>query len=189
MARVLVTSAGYLGDVLPFVSVAREPARGRRDRPRRPVGFPRVARGRAGHAASSRRGVLASGALRRPPRQVGPVRQRLGAARMTRWMVRDGVIDHVDSVYDSLATIADDADLVFTHNVIVPARWMAERHDIPCVTFPYVPTLVPSDATPPRDAAHAGISGSGGRQTNRVRVGWRDAHHGTRLRCGCSAAE
>jgi hypothetical protein len=28
MARILVTSAGYRGDVLPFVSVSRELARG-----------------------------------------------------------------------------------------------------------------------------------------------------------------
>jgi hypothetical protein len=38
----------------------------------------------------------------------------LGAARMTRWMVRNGMLEHLESIYDSLASVADRADLVLS---------------------------------------------------------------------------
>ena len=146
MARILVTSAGYRGDVLPFVSVARElAARGHEVDLVVPSGF---------HDSFADEPVtLHRLGVEFSPRELFGVHRDewdrygtgLGAARMTRWMVRYGMLDHVDSIYDSLASVADRADLVLTHNVIVPARWTAELHDIPCVTFHVVPTLVPSE--------------------------------------------
>ena len=93
---------------------------------------------------------------------------RLGAARMTRWMVRHGMLEHVDTIYDSLASVADGADLVLTHNVLVPARWTAELHDIPCVTIHVVPTLVPSEERLPEMRPMPTIPGQVGRVVNRT---------------------
>ena len=54
--------------------------------------------------------------------RLGAVRHApLGAARATRWMVRTGLLDHIDAIYDSLAPVAEHADLVLTHHVLVPA--------------------------------------------------------------------
>ena len=82
MARILVTSAGYRGDVLPFVSVSRElAARGHEIDLVVPSGFHDAFADGAGHAAPAGRRVLAAGALRRAPRQVGSLRHRGSAPR------------------------------------------------------------------------------------------------------------
>jgi UDP:flavonoid glycosyltransferase YjiC (YdhE family) len=169
MARILVTSAGYLGDVLPFVSVARElAARGHEIDLVVPSGF---------HDSFANEPVtLHPLGVEFSPRELFGVHRDkwdrygtgLGAARMTRWMLREGMLEHVDSIYDSLATVADEADLVFTHNVIVPARWTAELHDIPFVTLPVVPTLVPSEQRLPGMRPMPAFPGRVGRQVNRA---------------------
>jgi len=169
MARVLVTSAGYRGDVLPFVSVARElVARGHEVDLVVPSGFHDSFEDEP--MTLHRLGVEFS------PRELFGVHRDkwdrygtgLGAARMTRWMVREGMVEHLDSIYDSLASVAEEADLVLTHHVLVPARWTAEMHDIPSVTLDVVPSLVPSDERLPGMRPMPAIPGRVGRQVNRV---------------------
>ena len=169
MARILVASAGYRGDVLPFVSVARElVARGHEIDLVVPSGF---------HDSLADEPVkLHRLGVEFSPRELFGVYRdewdrhgtRLGAARMTRWMVRHGMLEHVDTIYESLASVADGADLVLTHNVLVPARWTAELHDIPCVTIHVVPTLVPSEERLPEMRPMPTIPGQVGRVVNRT---------------------
>jgi UDP:flavonoid glycosyltransferase YjiC (YdhE family) len=140
----LVTAAGYQGDVLPFVSVARElVSRGHQVDLVVPSGF---------HAALAKEPVQlhALGVEFSPRELFGVHRQawenagtRLGAARMTRRMVRVGMLDHLDSIYESLAGPGTEADLVLMHNVIVPARWVAERRGIPRMNLNVIPSLYP----------------------------------------------
>ncbi len=169
MARILVTSAGYRGDVLPFVSVSRElAARGHEIDLVVPSGF---------HDSLADEPVtLHRLGVELSPRELFGVHRdvwdrhgsRLGAARTTRWMVRYGVLDHLDSIYDSLASVADRADLVLTHTVLVPARWTAELHGIPSVTLHVVPTLVPSEERLPEMRPMPTIPGRVGRAANRA---------------------
>ena len=169
MARVLVTSAGYRGDVLPFVSVARElVARGHEVDLVVPSGF-------HDSFADEPMTLHRLGVEFSPRELFGVHREKwdrygtgLGAARMTRWMVREGLLEHLDSTYDSLASVAEDADLVLTHHVLVPARWTAEMHHIPCVTLDVVPSLVPSDERLPGMRPMPAMQGRVGRQVNRV---------------------
>jgi rhamnosyltransferase subunit B len=168
MARILVTSAGYRGDVLPFVSVARElSARGHQIDLVVPSGF---------HDALADEPVtLHPLGVEFSPRELFGVHRdvweqygtRLGAARATRWMVRTGLLDHIDAIYDSLAPVAEHADLVLTHHVLVPARWTAELHDIPCVTLDVVPSLVPSEERLPAMRPVPALPGRIGRMVNR----------------------
>ena len=182
MARVLVTSAGYRGDVLPFVSVARElVARGHQVDLVVPSGF-------HDSFADEPMTLHRLGVEFSPRELFGVHREKwdrygtgLGAARMTRWMVREGLLEHLDSIYDSLASVAEDADLVLTHHVLVPARWTAEMHDIPCVTLDVVPSLVPSDERLPGMRPMPAIPGRVGRQVNRVAWAGDAARHGARL--------
>ena len=169
MARILVTSAGYRGDVLPFVSVSRElVARGHEVDLVLPSGF---------HDALADEPVtLHRLGVEFSPRELFGIHRdvwdhygtRLGAARTTRWMVRYGMLEHLDSIYDSLAPIAERADLVLTHNVLVPARWAAEMQDIPCVTLHVVPTLVPSEERLPEMRPLPRIPGAVGRAASRA---------------------
>jgi UDP:flavonoid glycosyltransferase YjiC (YdhE family) len=62
---------------------------------------------------------------------------------MTRAMVRVGMLDHLDGIYESLAGPGAEADLVLMHNVIVPARWVAELRGIPRMNLNVIPSLVP----------------------------------------------
>jgi UDP:flavonoid glycosyltransferase YjiC (YdhE family) len=143
-ARVLVTAAGYQGDVLPFVSVSRElVSRGHHVDLVVPSGF---------HQALADEPVqLHALGVEFSPRELFGVHRpawehagtRLGAARMTRTMVRVGMLDHLDSIYESLAGPGADADLVLMHNVIVPARWVAELRGIPRMNLNVIPSLVP----------------------------------------------
>ena len=102
---------------------------------------------------------------------------------MTRWMVRYGLLEHLDSIYDSLASVADRADLVLTHNVLVPARWTAELHDIPVCDAPRGADPGAERGTPPGDAADAGDPRTG-RSSESIgsRGPARRAQHGARLR-------
>ena len=169
MARILVTSAGYRGDVLPFVSVSRElVARGHKIDLVVPSGF---------HDSLADEPVtLHRLGFEFSPREIFGIHRdvwdrygtRRGAARTTRWMVRAGMLEHLDSIYESLASVADRADLVLTHNVLVPARWTAELHDIPCATLNVVPTLVPSEERLPEMRPMPHITGPVGRAVNRV---------------------
>ena len=102
-SRVLVTAAGYQGDVLPFVSVARELVSRGHEVDLVPSGF---------HAALANEPVQlhALGVEFSPRELFGVHRQawenagtKLSAARMTRMMVRVGMLDHLDSIYESLA--------------------------------------------------------------------------------------
>jgi UDP:flavonoid glycosyltransferase YjiC (YdhE family) len=146
VARILVTSAGYRGDVLLFLSVARElAARGHEIDLVVPSGF---------HDSLTDEPVtLHPLGVEFSPRELFGVHRdvwdrygtRLGGARMGRWMIRYALIEHLDSIYDSLAPVAERADLVLTHTVIVPARWTAEVRSIPCATLHVVPPLVPSE--------------------------------------------
>jgi UDP:flavonoid glycosyltransferase YjiC (YdhE family) len=180
MARVLVTSAGYRGDVMPFVSVARElAARGHDIDLVVPSGF---------HDSFANEPVtLHRLGVEFSPRELFGVHRdewdrhgtALGALRMTRWMVREGMLEHLDSIYDSLASVAEHADLVLTHNVLVPARWTAEIHDIPCVTLHVVPILVPSEERLPEMRPMPVLPGRVGRRVNRV--AWAGALRTTEL--------
>lgn len=143
-SRVLVTAAGYQGDVLPFVSVSRELAsRGHQVDLVVPSGF---------HAALANEPVqLHELGVEFSPRELFGVHRpawenagtKIGAARMTRLMVRVGMLDHLDNIYDSLAGPGTAADLVLMHNVIVPARWVAERRGIPRMNLNVIPSLYP----------------------------------------------
>jgi UDP:flavonoid glycosyltransferase YjiC (YdhE family) len=169
VARIMVTSAGYRGDVLPFVSVSRElVARGHEVDLVVPSGF---------HDSFADEPVtLHRLGVEFSPRELFGIHRdvwdrygtRLGAARTTRWMVRYGMLEHLDSIYDSLASVAERADLVLTHNVLVPARWTAELHHIPCVTLHVVPTLVPSEERLPEMRPMPPIPGGFGRVANRA---------------------
>ena len=55
-------------------------------------------------------------------------------------MIREGLLDHLDTIYELLSTVVPAADLVLTHNAIVPAHWVAEVRRVPCVTLHVVPT-------------------------------------------------
>ena len=185
MARILVTSAGYRGDVLPFVSVSRElVARGHEIDLVVPSGF---------HDAFATEPVtLHRLGVEFSPRELFGVHRdkwdRYGtglgdAARMTRWMVRYGLLEHLDSIYDSAARrVADRADLVLTHHVLVPARWTAELHDIPCVTLDVVPSVGAERRTSPGDAADAGDPRTGRSASQSVAWAGAVAQHGARLR-------
>ena len=85
----------------------------------------------------------------------------LGAMRMTRWMVRYGLLDHLDSIYDSLASVADRADLVLTHNVLVPRAMDRRAAPHSVCDAPRGADRGAERGTPPRDAADAGDPGSG----------------------------
>jgi rhamnosyltransferase subunit B len=169
VARIMVTSAGYWGDVLPFVSISRElVARGHEVDLVLPSGFhDRLA---DEPVTLHRLGVEFS------PRELFGIHRdvwdrygtRLGAARTTRWMLSEGLLNHLDPIYESLAPIAERADLVLTHNVMVPARWTAELQNIPCVTLHVVPTLVPSEERLPEMRPMPRLPGALGRATNRV---------------------
>ena len=108
MARILVTSAGYRGDVLPFVSVSRElAARGHEIDLVVPSGF---------HDAFAAEPVtLHRLGVEFSPRELFGIHRgkwdrygtQLGAMRMTRWMVRYSVLEHLDSIYDSVVCVAD----------------------------------------------------------------------------------
>jgi UDP:flavonoid glycosyltransferase YjiC (YdhE family) len=57
---------------------------------------------------------------------------------------------------------------VLAHHVLVPARWTAELHDIPCVTLDVVPAMVPSEERLPAMRPMPAIPGRVGRRVNRL---------------------
>jgi rhamnosyltransferase subunit B len=157
VARVLVVTGGYRGDVLPFVPIARELARRAHE--------VRVLVPRDFHA------LLADEPFDVPVEEghdFGPSflepyapfmarwGTRLGGVRVPRLMLRL-VTERLDEVIDAVDPHTEWADVVLAHPVAALSTTMpAERRGVPWISGDLFPMLLPSAAAPPMGAVNLG---------------------------------
>ncbi len=178
MARIVVTSAAYLGDVAPFVAPANElAARGHDVTFLAPRGF---------HALLSReRFVLDEYPLdfSSPAMHADPVHERLmrhpvrNQIRLARYWMRTGLVNDPATVRDGLVRSFAGADVVVTHPTLATAVMPVAQHlDVPVVVGHLFPMMVPTrHHTPPLGSRSRDF----GPAFNRV--WWRTTALGTRL--------
>ena len=169
MARVVVTSAAYLGDVAPFVPVANELSRRGHDVTfLAPKGFHPVLEGES-FAVAEYPLDFSSTAMHADPEHERlmrhPWRNQL---RLLPYWMRKAFLDDPDALRDALAAAFSGADAVVTHptvgSVAIP---VAHGVGVPVAVGHLFPMMVPT-------AAHAAPLGSRSRNLGRAgnRASW-----------------
>jgi rhamnosyltransferase subunit B len=152
--RILITTFGSLGDIHPYIAVARELQR----RGHRPViasfDLHREAVEAAGvgfHAV--RPGLAVFGDIE------SVVRKLFGSLRGPEYMVREIFMKHLRDSYEDTLAAARGVDLMLTHPLTFAARLVAEKQGIPWVSTVLAPLNLFSALEPPLYPAGGWLQG------------------------------
>lgn len=158
MGRVVVASAGYLGDVAPFVPIANAlAARGHDVSFLAPAGFHSVLAGERFGLVTYPLDLSPSG-MRGDPRHDRLMRHPLGnTVALGRYLMAKGFGDDPDAARRSVHAALEGADVLVTHpSFATVAQPLAEAAGIPVVLGHLFPMLLPTRAWgPAMPARHA----------------------------------
>lgn len=143
--RVVLTSTGTLGDILPLVAVAMR---------LRAHGLDPVIAAMSDYRAPAEAQGLAFHAVRPGIAELAAdgLDQQAVARAVTRDLRAgfDVMLPHIEATLADLATAIAGADLVIAGPLSIAARAMAELHDVPVVTLMLQPMAFRSTLEPPR---------------------------------------
>ena len=146
MARIVVVSAAYLGDVAPFVAPANAlVARGHDVSFLAPAGFHPLFAGEQ-FALDTYPLDFSSAAMHADPAHERLMRHPFrNQARLARYWMRKGLVSDPDAVRSGLLRSLGDADVVVTHSTMTTAVMpVADKLKMPVVVGHLFPMLVPT---------------------------------------------
>jgi UDP:flavonoid glycosyltransferase YjiC (YdhE family) len=144
LSRFLLATAGSLGDLHPYIAIAR-------------------ALDARGHRAMIATAEEHRGTVERAEIEIAPIRPSMSefgdyralvatlfdARRGPEYLIREMVMPHLRSTYEDLSRAADSADLLVSHPLTVTLPLLAQRRRLPWVATVLAPLSFMSACDPP----------------------------------------
>jgi len=172
VARIVVTSAAFWGDVMPFVPVARElSARGHDVVYALPTDHHALLAAEP-FALADNGSTFSPQDVMRDPRQRDLIDRRgmtMSGAALARYWAKRYTIAELDQVVDATTEVLAGADLMITHPTLGSVTGIAaDVAGVPWITGHLFPMMLPTAERPPSTVAIPELPGAAGRAVNRA---------------------